>query len=220
MITTLRRIARVLLWTAALLFVAQVVVAFVGPPRALTDWLVGAGEQPREAPRYVVVLGGGGIPSESGLLRTYYAADYGRTLTNATFIVSLPADDSPATSSVGRMRDELVMRGIPSSSIQMETRGLNTHQQADKIREMLGADALTQSVVLVTSGYHMRRSLLSFRKEGFAKVAGLTAEGIGAEADPGALAWLRYTIWHNLEREAQILRELVALTAYKLRGWI
>lgn len=216
----LRKIGRTLLNSAAVLFLLQFVFALTGPPQWLTDWLVAAKMGPQTPPRTVVVLGGGGIPSESGLIRTYYAAHYGATLTNATFIVALPADGTPETSSVGRMRDELVIRGIPPEKIRMETRGLNTHQEAINIHQMLGDAALHEPIVIVTSGYHMRRAVLSFRAQGFTNVAALHAHGIDAEADPGPLAWLRYTIWYHWSCEAEIARELVALLSYKLKGWI
>lgn len=201
----------------------QFILALMGgAPWPLKYWLIGLGAQPEIAPRYVVVLGGGGIPSESGLIRTYWAAAYGITLTNATFIVSLPAEESvvPGKTSVELMRDELIMRGIPANSILMETKGKNTYQQARNIRRMLGDAALNEQIVVVTSGFHMRRSILCFRKQGFKHVGAEFAEGIGAEADPGPFAFWRYTFWHNLEREASMIRELIAMVGYKLLGWI
>lgn len=202
---------------AALCFFVQLVFVLTGPPVTLVDWLTGENLNPPTNPRYIVVLGGGGIPSGNTLLRTWHAARFGKGLTGTTFIVSLPADAAPENNSVGRMRDELVLRGIPATSIQMETRGLNTHEQAVNVRNMIRADS---TVVVVTSGFHMRRALLSFQKAGFNHVDGLYAYSIGAEADAGANMWLRYSVWGNWSREAEICRELVALGVYKLRGWI
>ncbi|NQU10567.1 YdcF family protein [bacterium] len=215
-----RRIIKAGLVAAGLLFLVQILVAVIGPPAWLTDWLNAKELGPRETPRYVIVLGGGGIPSGSGLLRTYVAVEAGVGWTGATFIVSLPTDEDPQTSSVGRMRDELVRRGIPSGAILMEYRGRNTHEQAVRIRELLPPGALNELVTVVTSDYHLRRAVLCFRREGFTRVAGVTAFGTGAEIEPGAWAVLRYGFWKNLERQATITRELVALLAYKLRGWI
>jgi uncharacterized SAM-binding protein YcdF (DUF218 family) len=205
---------------AAVVFLLQALVAMTGPPQCIVDWLEMPEILPRETPRNLVVLGGGGIPSGSTLLRTYYAAQYGKNLTGTTFIVSLPADGDPETSSVGRMRDELVLRGIPSSAIRMEYRGLNTHQQAVNVQHLLGAEALHQPILIVTSGYHMRRAVDCFRKLGFTRVAGLLASDIGAEAEIGHWGWLRYGVWGHLEREIRILRELAALATYRLEGWI
>jgi len=170
-------------------------------------------------PDCVVVLGGGGIPSPSGLIRTYHASQVYAIAPDATFIVSLPADGDPETSSVGRMRDELVMRGVPASSVRMETRGRNTHEQAVEIREMLGDEALDKPTLVVTSPTHLRRSLMCFRKQGFTMITGLTAESVGAEADLGRGTFLRYGLWANLQSETEILREMLSTVVYKLMGW-
>jgi uncharacterized SAM-binding protein YcdF (DUF218 family) len=205
---------------AVVFLLFQILVALVGPPQRVIDWLEMPEIAPRETPRNLVVVGGGGIPSGSTLLRTYYAAQYGKNLTGTTFIVSLPADGDPETSSVGRMRDELVLRGIPSSAIRMEYRGLNTREQAVNVQRLLGHEALDQPILIVTSGYHMRRAVSCFRKLGFTRVAGLLASDIGAEAEIGPWGWLRYGIWGHLEREIRVLRELAALATYRLEGWI
>ncbi len=152
------------------------------------------------------------------MLRCYLAAEFGRQLTNTTFIVALPADDDPETSSVGRMRDELVMRGIPAESIRMEFRGLNTRQQAANVRALLGDDAVDEPLVVVSSQYHVRRAARYFRKAGFTNVSGLTAHSVSAEAaiGPGA-CWLRYRVWNNAVAWVRISRELVALTVSLVR---
>ena len=202
------------------LLVVQLICAGFGPPAVLRDWLDAKAEQPHGTPKYVVVLGGGGIPSGSSLIRSYYAAEFGRGQTGTTFIVALPADGDPNQSSVGRMRNELVLRGIPTSQILIETHGLNTYQQAGNIRRMLSPAALPEQILVVTSGFHMRRALLCFRKQGFQQVAILGAAGIDAEADPGWLTYLRYKIWANLIATIDVLRELSALLTYKLCGWV
>ena len=216
----LRRLGRMVLTVAGLMFLLQIVSAILGPPKRLMDWLNAKDLEPRETPRYVVVLGGGGIPSPSSLQRTYYAAQFGRGLTNTTFVVSLPADNDPNASSVGRMRDELVMRGIPAAAIRMETRGRNTHEEAVNVARLLGSAAWHEPLTLVTSNFHMRRAVLLFRNAGFTRVSAVVAYSVEAEADMGPFTWLRYGIWGNGETELRILRELISLVTCKLRGWI
>ena len=215
-----QRLGRRLLQVTAILFVLQLLGVLIGPPHWLQDWLSATAYLPKEQPRYIIVLGGGGIPSTSTLIRTYYAAEYGRGLTGTTFIVSLPTDSDPNTTSIGRMRDELVRRGIPASSIRMEYRGLDTHQEAAYICKMLDASALREPILVISSEYHLRRAMLCFRKQGFTNVSALDAASIGAEAEMGPWAWLRYGIWKNPATEATIARELLALLTYKFRGWI
>ena len=189
-------------------------------PRWVTDWLTAAGSALPERLRYVVVLGGGGIPSETGLMRTYRAAELHAAYAGARFIVSLPTHRDPEESSVGRMRDELVMRGVPASSIQLEYKALNTHQQAMEIAKMVEPDGLDAALVVVTSPFHVRRSLLCFRKAGFTNVRGMAAAQVTAEADFGGGVAVRYGFWDALETELHFTREIVALLYYKLRGWI
>ena len=214
------RVRRLLLGIVGGLVVVQVLGVLFGPPGPLADWLAGQTQQANAAPRYVVILDGGGMPAAPTLLRVYRAAEFGRALTNATFVVALPSLKPGPASGVIQMRNELVVHGIPAARIQLEYRGLNTHQQAANVRELLGPAALQEPLVVVTSGYHMRRALLCFRHEGFTQVSGLVAQGADTEIWPGPLAWLRYGIWNNWEHSIAVIRELVALVAYKFKGWV
>jgi uncharacterized SAM-binding protein YcdF (DUF218 family) len=118
------------------------------------------------------------------------------------------------------MRDELVMRGIPASQIRMETRGTSTRHQAVNIRSLLGDEARQQPLVVVTSGFHVRRAVLAFRAVGFTNVRGLHAGGVDVEADLGWFTGLRYGVWNNWAKEAELMRELFAMVVYKVSGWI
>jgi len=231
-IRSLGRFLRIVIVLCAVAFVAEMAVAFFGIPDRLMDWISGREFVLVERPHYIVVLGGGGMPSGTGLMRTYYAADYGAACTGATFIVCLPASGVLEDSSVAGMRDELVMRGVPASSILMESRGVHTHEQAVNVRRMLGREALNRPLLIVTSSYHIRRSVLCFLNEGFTKVGGLPAWNRSAEDDPGAESApsrsplrklrtkARYTFWIGLQGEVLIARELCAMLVYRLRGWI
>lgn len=213
-------VVRNLLLLLGVAFVLQMLLALHGMPQPLMRWITGAKEGSREAPQYVVVLGGGGIPSGSGLVRTYHAAAFVGGRTNVEVIVSLPADQDPETSSVGRMRDELVLHGVSRSCIRMEYRGLNTHEQAVNVRRMLGEAALSRPLVIVTSPTHVRRSLMCFRRQGFARVSALAAFNADVEADLGSGTGVRYGFWSALELQVEVLRELCALVVYRIRGWI
>jgi uncharacterized SAM-binding protein YcdF (DUF218 family) len=214
------RSARILLGGAGWLFIVQLTIGFTGLPRPLTLWLAGGKPPVSHDVRHVIVLGGAGIPSESGLMRTYRAAGFVAGSTGMTCVVALPCDVAPDTGSVGRMRDELVLRGVPRASILMEYRGLNTHEQALNIRELLGPEALDAPVVVVTSPTHVRRALLCFRKAGFRNVTGLPAHSADVEADIGPHGLWRYGFWSNLENQFTVARELLALLQYKVKGWI
>jgi uncharacterized SAM-binding protein YcdF (DUF218 family) len=204
----------------AALFLLQVGTAVFGLPFGLGSWIVAADWVGEAPPKYVVVLGGGGIPSESGLMRTFYAAYYGTNFADSVYVVCLPADGDPDAGSVGAMREELVRRGVRRDAIQMEYRGRNTHEQAVGVRELLGKEALGEPVLLVSSPTHMRRALLCFSREGFTDLQAAPARAVGAEADLGPGVGMRYRFWQNLETNIRVVRELVALAYYRLRGWI
>jgi uncharacterized SAM-binding protein YcdF (DUF218 family) len=208
-------------WIAATLLVAvQIVIAVLGLPPPLVTWMTVGGATLDVPPRFVVVLGGAGIPSESGLIRTYYAGTYGATASNATFVVCLPTDGDPDRSSVGRMRDELVLRGVPREAVLMEYQGRNTIEQAQGVARLLGAGALDAPVMVVTSPYHGRRSLMCFRKAGFTRVGVLPAFSAGADAQLGPHTGARYDVWGNLDLAVWYGRELAAIAYYVLRGWL
>jgi uncharacterized SAM-binding protein YcdF (DUF218 family) len=221
-----QRLKQVGRWGARLLVfgaLLQLALTFLGLPGPLVNWMQCTPPRDQPAPpppQYIVVLGGGGIPSASGLTRTFHAAELWQAFPAARCVVSLPADGDPATSSVGRMRDELVRRGVPAEAIALEWRAVNTHQQAVNVATLLGPAALTAEVRVVTNPWHLRRALGCFRRAGFVHARADGAAGIGAEADPGGGTFLRYEIWANAEATIECLRELCALLLYRLRGWI
>ncbi len=211
---------RLLVALAVVVFAVQIWVGFKAVPAKPRLWLTGHDLQDDVAPSYVIVLGGGGIPSESGLMRTYYGARFAKQDPLPIFVVALPTDGDPEKSSVGRMRDELVMRGVPREAILMEYKGLNTHYQAVECRKLLGEDALGKPVAIVTSPPHVRRAVMTFRMEGFSRAYGYRADNFSAEADFGDLTNWRYGFWGNLEALVRYTREFVAVGYYKARGWM
>jgi hypothetical protein len=84
----------------------------------------------------------------------------------------------------------------------------------------------------------MRRSLLTFRKLGFPQIAASAAFEDSVDADVsylrrdgrgggggilprvGASVMLRYQVWTNFNYLLDAARESVAMTYYRLRGWI
>ena len=205
--------------TLATLFVLQISIASCPLPEWVMEWLSCKDIKPAEQPRYVVLMGGS-IPSQAGLIRAYYAAEFGRGRTGIIHIISMPANEDPSESGPDRVKDELVLRGIPASEILFESRASDTYEEAVFIRDMLGDAALAEPLLIVTSPSHMRRAFLCFRKQGFRNVTCLPAEDTFYEVDIGGWGFFRYTFWYRLGSQAGIARELVAMAVYKLRGWI
>ncbi|MBN2213237.1 MAG: YdcF family protein [Bacteroidales bacterium] len=187
-------------------------------------------------PDCIVLLGGSGMPSESNLIRSYYAAEIAGELPALPLIIALPGDTSDTASAVFQLAGEMILRGIKTERILFETDGLNTRAQALNTYRLLSDSARKSKIVIVTSPEHMRRSVLSFRKAGFENVGGYPAFEFAIESDITAVKddlggnrfipdvnksiSLRYRFWTHLKYEVMIIREYVALAYYKLKGWI
>jgi uncharacterized SAM-binding protein YcdF (DUF218 family) len=180
-------------------------------------------------PEVIVVLGGSGMPSADGLIRTYYASEAAINFPQADVIIAHPYDnDSLSTHQLDLMAHELIIRGVDSLRIHYEPIGTNTQSQASHISEIL--EARNESPVLViTSPEHMYRSIRSLQKAGLKNVGGLPSfekpiseqklKGGKKNGQKGSLAW-RYNFWSYLRYEILVLREYCAIIYYKLKGWI
>lgn len=188
-------------------------------------------------PDYIVLMGGGGMPSESGLMRSWYTAEVARWFTRAKIIIALPGDTMNPKSSINEMKSELVLRGVAPERIFLEDSGTNTRAQALNIFKRISQSAhLQQSILIVTSPEHLYRSVLTFRKAGFIKVDGLPAFEQAIESDItfkarrlggskmvpdiGDNITLRYQFWTQLHYEILVIREWLALGYYRISGWI
>ncbi|MFH0908951.1 MAG: YdcF family protein [bacterium] len=227
------KIVRVLIDVTGLASVILVVLCFTPCPWRVLTWL-GQDPVPLEGePDGIVLLSGGGIPSESGLMRCYEAAAAARRFSNAFVVVAMPEEADEQTSSAMRMFEEFEMRGVPRDRLKLEGRGRNTHEQAVNTFAMLGATTNQPVLLIVTSPDHMRRSLKTFRKAGFVRVHGAAAYDVAVNADlrydvdtlglqtaVGGNLVVRYQFWNNLMMEARIVREFFALGYYGLMGWL
>jgi uncharacterized SAM-binding protein YcdF (DUF218 family) len=149
-------------------------------------------------PEVIVLLGGGGMPSESGLMRCWYTAKAANHFTRAKVIIALPGDAKDTLSSVNAMKKELMLRGIAEERIMLEDSGTNTRAQAINIKKLITDYELritdknnpsfcilhpASCILIVTSPEHLYRAVLTFRKAGFMKVDGLPAFESAIESD-------------------------------------
>jgi uncharacterized SAM-binding protein YcdF (DUF218 family) len=150
-------------------------------------------------PDFIVVMGGGGMPSESGLMRCWYASEVANHFTRARIIIALPGDVTDSLSSVNQMKREMVLRGIAGDRIFLEDSGTNTRAEAlnvFKIISNIQKSRVTRhaspdlsrvtrhvSLLIVTSPEHLCRAVLTFKKAGFMKVDGVPAFEKTIEAD-------------------------------------
>jgi uncharacterized SAM-binding protein YcdF (DUF218 family) len=182
-------------------------------------------------PDVIVVLGGAGMPSPDGLIRTYYAAEAAHEFEKADIIIALPRDEQNSLHQSELMAHELILKGVDSLRIKFEAAGFNTHSQAMHIAELYGARRGNTSILIVTTPEHMYRSVKAFRKAGFVNVGGsaafekpVDAEQVkdkeGAKDTRVKSLALRYNMWSYLHYELLVAREYCAICYYKLKGWI
>jgi uncharacterized SAM-binding protein YcdF (DUF218 family) len=182
-------------------------------------------------PDVIVLLGGSGMPTPDGLMRTWYAAEAARKYPDARIIIAHPVSRQDSLKQLELMADELIVKGIDSLRITFEPLGFNTHSQALNIAEMLAGAKDTICLLLVTSPEHMYRAVRSFRKAGFRDVGGVAAfekpvdEGqVSDKSKSGDVRVksisLRYNMWSYLVYELLVMKEYTAIAYYKLKGWI
>ncbi len=208
---------------------------FTPLPWRLYYWLASPPATYEGRPDVIVVMGGGGIPSESGLMRTYQAARVAGIHTNAAVMISIPGEPERKGSAPDGMADELIRRGVSAHRLLYESQGCNTREQALFAMRLLGTNS-QPNLCMVTSPEHMRRCVATFTKAGFINVAGSSAFDAGIDVDltvrhrelgarqgPAIIRKnlaLRYTFWTQMKYGVVSLRELAALLYYHLNDWV
>jgi uncharacterized SAM-binding protein YcdF (DUF218 family) len=113
-----------------------------------------------------------------------------------------------------RMARILEAKGLPTASLRIESQADSTYQNALYSSRILKDEKL-QRVLLVTSSYHMPRSLAVFRKQGI--------DAIPAAAMPHEIPVMEDSPWlpHRsaLLRSRIYVHEYLGLFAYRLCGW-
>ena len=115
--------------------------------------------------------------------------------------------------------------GVPRNAILLESRSLNTYENAVYTKEILDRRNI-ERVLLVTSAAHMPRSLAIFKKQGI--------DAIPAPADilvsdrnlvestfstqSRILSFFPNT--ESLDRTTQAIKEYIGTFIYRLRGWL
>ena len=183
------------------------------------------------SPDIIVVLGGSGMPSPDGLIRTYYAAENALQYPNAKIIIALPYNEVDSLRQLKLMARELIIRGVDSLRINFEPFGFNTHSQAENIAVLVGNKKISESLLIVSSPEHLFRAIKTFRKAGFVNVGAVPAfdtpvdeekikDKEGTKDMRVRNLMLRYNMWSYLNYELIVLREYCAITYYKIKGWI
>lgn len=119
----------------------------------------------------------------------------------------------------------LELMGIPRDVMILESRSLNTYENAVYTKEILNKKNIKQ-ILLVTSATHMPRSLAIFKKQGINAIPAPTDFMISERnlienqfsTESRILSYIPDT--ESLDRTTQALKEYIGTSIYRLRGWL
>lgn len=231
------KLIRAVLAGLGILFLIMLILSFTSLPFWGYYWLGTSKSTISEKPEYIVLLGGGGMPSESNLMRAFFVFRAATESPDSKIVLSIPGDLVDSNSTARLVADELISKGIDPQRIMFEQLGTNTRSQAIQLQQFKLEPLTEKSLLIVTSPEHMRRAVLVFQKAGFTRLSALPAFENALEADLnfkdddlggnnlpipdiGNYTSVRYQFWNHLKYEILIAREMVALGYYWLRGWI
>lgn len=210
----------------AIIFIA---LSFTSLPYWAYYGLASVDDQLEVHPSTIVVMGGDGMPSPSGLMRLYNGIKKAKKYPTAKIIIALPYNEFDSTWQLSLMAHEMVLKGIDTNRIVFEPKGFNTISQAKEIKKLIPDSTLP--LLLISSPEHMYRCLATFRKVGFKNVGGNPSfenpsdeEKLKDKTEKDKLKvrnlTLRYNMWSYMQYEIIVLREYAAISYYWFKGWI
>ncbi|VAX24801.1 hypothetical protein MNBD_NITROSPINAE02-221 [hydrothermal vent metagenome] len=167
---------------------------------------------------YIVLLPAGGIPGPTMLMRAYKTAQESRKNRKAKIILSNIVDTTLEKSTIWSIREELVARGVPAKRIIFEKKAKSTSDHAKYIKEDGIGDYKNDSYLIITSPSHVKRSILTFRAQGFGHIYAVSATARSDVEDLGGMQYARYHFWGSLKLSVDVIRELLAIGWYKVTG--
>lgn len=228
------RILQILMISLGIFTTVLIIFSFTSQPFWIYYWLGTSKSQVDFTPDYIVVMGAGGMPGPDGLMRCHFAAKAAKKYPGSKIIIALPAPDTlPEKGEAWKMYLEMAKDSVSGDRFLFETKGTNTHSQACNISQMPEMST-SAGILVVTSPEHVYRSVLTFKKCGFSRVAGFPAfehafdqnllltenEKTDKLKNLDRSLSLRYNMWNYLKIEIILIREFFALTYYKIMGYI
>lgn len=131
-----------------------------------------------------------------------------------TSIGNLKIDQSNETAQVKRL---LVALGIPNEKILTETLARNTHENAVNSKKMIDSLHLKGPFLLVTSAFHMRRSIACFTKIGI-NCTPYVVDSKKKDTDLGVLECI-IPSEKELYKLSYLLREIFGFLIYRFVGY-
>lgn len=122
------------------------------------------------------------------------------------------------TTSAERLRDFLVMAGVPPADITVEANAVNTYQNAVETAKILNQEFPHQKYLLITSAFHMKRSALCL------KAQGITFDEFPADYRSETATYkiddLIIPRAQAIERWELIIKEIVGIATYGIMGYL
>lgn len=112
----------------------------------------------------------------------------------------------------------LQMMGVPKEDLLIENQSDNTYQSAVAVKEMIGNTYSSSDCLLITSGYHMRRSRACFKKAGY-DMDTFSVDFLSSRRSfsPDVLLIPKIESLFNWQ---VLMKEWVGLIAYKMAGYV
>ena len=110
--------------------------------------------------------------------------------------------------------------GIDDKRIVRESSSSNTRENAINVARLLAGESVQGPVRLLTSALHMPRALLSFRRVMSEQALDVCPVSVDQQAIPDVPFWALMPQTTALVKFDKWLHEIIALTVYRLRGWI
>lgn len=121
--------------------------------------------------------------------------------------------EAPEANAIGAL---LIEWGVPAEAIILELESATTHENALKVSEIITERELN-SVLLVTSSWHMRRALSAFRAVGVSTQASATDFERVVGTNLTLLDFLPSA--RALEVTSRAMKEYLGFLYYRARGW-
>ncbi len=212
------------LWLWSMPAFGQLLVGWLEAP-----WDLHAVETVPKADAIVILGGGFHGPSPSrpypqvtpGANRYWYGARLFHADRSNTIVLS--GGTSEENRAEGRITEAesgaqfLLDMGIPGDAMRLDTEAMNTRENAVNIAHLLEEHGL-ESMILVTSASHMRRSVGAFRAVGLEPIPAAGHFRIDRDRERDWRRWLPSEHGAALGRVA--FHELVGYEAYRLKGWV
>ncbi|MBW4522424.1 MAG: YdcF family protein [Scytolyngbya sp. HA4215-MV1] len=115
--------------------------------------------------------------------------------------------------------------GVPQAAILQDPTSLNTYENAVNVKQIMATQGIRR-ILLVTSAFHMPRSLRIFKKLGIEAIAAPTDFSVTQQSIDELQSTPEGTLLNiipdveKLRRTTRVLKEYVGMAIYWLKGWI